>query len=202
MTTAIGSASVVRRTCRRVGLDRNPMRRRIDRVQSLVGAMLIMVFLISAPLLAISVGGRVYAEEDRVVRAQIAQLHQIDATVIEIGKTSLYAPITSARVQWLDAAGVTRTADYQSSTGVKPGATVQIWLDQNGNIAAPPVPSRPMSKAVVTTTALVSVILTCCCVCHLLLRCGLDRRRARLWETEWATVQRSWGNNGTRPDQN
>lgn len=193
MTAATGSPSVVRRTCRRVGLDRNPMRRREDRLQSAVAAILTLLFLIITPLLSISVGGRIYQTEDRIAQAQAAQLHKVDATVLEVGKAPLYAPITPARVQWHDAQGVTHTSDYQATGLLKAGATVQIWLDGAGRVTEPPSSTRALSKALVITTGLVLAIMVCFGCGYALLRRGLDRRRARRWEAEWATVDRTWG---------
>ncbi|WP_433192363.1 Rv1733c family protein [Nocardia sp. CA-107356] len=201
MTAATGSPNVVRRTCRRVGLDRNPMRRREDRLQLAVAAVLTVLFLITAPLLSMAVGSRVYQTEDRLARAQAAQLHQVDATVLEVGKAPLYAPITPARVQWKDELGVAHTSDYQSTGVVKVGATVKIWLDGSGKVTEPPSSTRALSKALLITTGLVFAIGVCFGCGYALLRHGLDRRRARLWEAEWATVERMWGNHGTRPDQ-
>lgn len=201
MTAATGPPSIVRRTCRRVGLDRNPMRRREDRLQLAVAAVLTLLFLIIVPLLSIAVGGRIYQSEDRIARAEAAQLHEVDATVLEVGKAPLYAPITPARVQWRDAAGATHTSDYQTVGVVKAGATVQIWLDGSGKVTVPPSSTRALSKAILITTGMVSGIAVVFGCGYALLHRGLDRRRARLWEAEWATVERIWGNHGTRPDQ-
>ncbi len=201
MTAATGSPSVVRRTCRRVGLDRNPMRRREDRLQLAVAAVLTLLFLIVAPLLSMAVGGRIYQTEDRVARAEAARLHEVDATVLEVGKAPLYAPITPAKVQWRDGDGATHTSDYQATGVVKAGATVKIWLDGSGKVTEPPSSTRALSKALLITTGMVFGIAVFFGCGYALLHRALDRRRARLWEAEWATVERVWGNHGTRPDQ-
>ena len=44
------------RLARRLGLDRNPLRRRIDRVQAILGGLLIAAFLTAAPLLMAAAG--------------------------------------------------------------------------------------------------------------------------------------------------
>jgi hypothetical protein len=41
-------------------MDRNPMRRREDRIQSAVALSLALIFLAATPMMAISVGARVY----------------------------------------------------------------------------------------------------------------------------------------------
>ncbi|SNY76292.1 hypothetical protein SAMN04244553_0678 [Nocardia amikacinitolerans] len=192
----VRSAGIVRRTCRRLGLDRNPMRRREDRLQSGVGMLLTLLFLVVVPLVGIGIGGRVYETESRVVESRMAELRRVDATVVEVGKAPLYAPITPARVSWVDGAGVTRVEDYRSSTLVKPGATVSIWLDRDGRVVEPPSETRALSRAVLLSSAVAGAVLVCFVTGYYLLRASLDRRRARLWETEWATVGLTWGGRG------
>ncbi|WP_239003883.1 Rv1733c family protein [Nocardia panacis] len=190
------SASVLRRTCRRAGFDRNPMRRREDRVQSTCGIVLTLAFLIGATLLVFLVGGSVYAAENRAVQAETAKLHQVSALVIEAGKAPLYSPITPTRVAWRAPDGTERTADYSSTKIVKPGATLTIWLNESGNPVAPPAESRAASKAVLLTSGAVLGVLTVCVAGYLGLRYALDRRRLRQWETEWVTADLLWGNRG------
>ncbi|WP_280250715.1 Rv1733c family protein [Nocardia abscessus] len=187
------SVNMYRRTCRRVGLDRNPLRRREDRVQTGVAVLLALVFLIVVPVLAVTVGGRVYRVETAAVQAETARLRQVDATVIEAGKAPLYAPVIPARVSWKDAEGVERTGDYQSTTVVEPGSTVPIWLNEAGAIVEPPSATQPASKAVMLTAGAalgVSVVLA---GSYLLVRRGLDRRRLRQWESEWVAADLTWG---------
>ncbi|MEV6559914.1 hypothetical protein AB0M22_29630 [Nocardia sp. NPDC051756] len=191
MTT--GSVNMYRRTCRRVGLDRNPMRRREDRVQTLVAATLALVFLIVVPLLVLTVGVSVYHTETAVVQAKTAQLHQVDATVTETGKAPLYAPIMPAKVQWKDADGVVHTEDYQSTTLVQPGQTVTIWLNGADKIVEPPSGTQALSKAVLLTGGALLGATIVVAGCYFALRRSLDRRRLRMWEMEWATADLRWG---------
>ncbi|WP_405163775.1 hypothetical protein OG203_01230 [Nocardia sp. NBC_01499] len=191
MTT--GSVNMYRRTCRRVGLDRNPMRRREDRVQTMVAAALALVFLILVPLLVMSVGARVYRTETAVVQAKTAQLHQVDATVTETGKAPLYAPIMPAKVQWKDADGVVHTDDYQSTTVVSPGQSVTVWLNGANKIVEPPSSTQALSKAVLLTSGALFGAMLLVVGCYFTLRRSLDRRRLRMWEMEWATADLRWG---------
>ena len=50
----------LRRFGRRVGFDRNPMRRGIDRFQAVMRAGLLVLFLVGAPAAAVQVGDGVY----------------------------------------------------------------------------------------------------------------------------------------------
>ncbi|WP_159080385.1 Rv1733c family protein [Nocardia suismassiliense] len=191
MTT--GSVNMYRRTCRRVGLDRNPMRRKEDRVQTMVGVALALVFLILVPVLVMSVGARVYHTETGVVQAKTAQLQRVEATVTETGKAPLYAPIMPAKVRWTDADGVVHNEDYQSTTVVQPGQAVTIWRNSAGKIVEPPSPSQALSKAVLFTTGAVLGTMAVAAGCYVALRSSLDRRRLRMWEMEWATADLRWG---------
>ncbi|WP_378742442.1 hypothetical protein [Nocardia brasiliensis] len=191
MTTE--SVNIYRRTCRRVGLDRNPMRRREDRVQTLVAAALTLVFLIAVPVLVMSVGARVYHTETAAVQAETAKLQKVEATVTATGKAPLYAPIMPAKVEWKDADGVIHTDDYHSTTVVEPGSTVTIWLNGAGRIVEPPSPDQALSKAVLLTSGALFGVVLALVGCYFTLRRALDRRRLRLWEMEWATVDLRWG---------
>ncbi|WP_327115608.1 hypothetical protein OHB12_02065 [Nocardia sp. NBC_01730] len=191
-----GSVSMYRRTCRRVGLDRNPLRRKEDRLQAVVAMFLALVFLLVVPVLAVTVGGRVYHAETAAVQARTAQLHQVDATVIETGKAPLYAPIMPARVSWKDADSVTHTGDYQSTTVVEPGSTVSIWLNEGGTIVEPPSSTQAASKAVLLTSGAAFGVFVVLAGNYFLLRRGLDRRRLHKWESEWTAADLTWGGHG------
>lgn len=198
MTTA--SVPILQRTCRRFGLDRNPMRRREDRVQLCAGAVLALLFLLTVPLLAILIGGRVYQAETRASEAEVARLHRVSATVVEVDKAPLYAPVSGARVSWSDGTG-THTGDYRSTGLLQNGATVDIWLDGSGRIIEPPPADRPLSKAILLTGAAQAAVLACLAGGFLLLRRRLDRRRYQLWEAEWAITESAWRRRGFPSDQ-
>ncbi|MFQ6392950.1 hypothetical protein ACLMAJ_05835 [Nocardia sp. KC 131] len=178
------------------------MRRKEDRLQSVAGVLLLLLFLVIVPVATMTIGGRVYQTETLAAQAEAAQLHQVEATIVEVDKTPLYAPVTPVKVTWTDPDGRTHTSDYQTSGIAKTGSTVKIWLDSAGRVGHPPSDTRALSKAVLITSGAVLAVLAFCGSCYALLRRALDRRRSRLWESEWATVGLNWGNHGTRPDQN
>ncbi|WP_040734851.1 Rv1733c family protein [Nocardia tenerifensis] len=169
------------------------MRRREDRVQTLCALGLTLVFLILVPVLVWTVGVGIYRTESAVVRAETAQLHKVEATVTETGKAPLYAPIMPAKVQWKDVDGVVHTEDYQSTTVVQAGQPVTIWLTGANKIVEPPSQTQALSKAVLITSGALFGALVAVLGCYFALRRGLDRRRLRMWEMEWATADLRWG---------
>src|SRR5881396_1227436 len=71
--TARSSLTIKRmRHSRMLGWDRNPLRRRIDRVEAAVVAGLIAVFLISAPMLGAAAGHWIGSAGMREQRAEMA----------------------------------------------------------------------------------------------------------------------------------
>src|SRR5260221_6223605 len=71
-----------RRLLRRIGFDRNPMRRGTDRIQALTRAALVMVFLAGAPAAAAWTAHAVYASGLHAGRAQAAAWRRLPAVVL------------------------------------------------------------------------------------------------------------------------
>ncbi|MBH0779192.1 Rv1733c family protein [Nocardia bovistercoris] len=192
----IGRARVVRRACRRVGLDRNPLRRREDRWQTAIGALLALCVVVSVPLVVLGVGVPIHAAQTRALHAEYARLHRVDATVTEVGKTPLYAPVTPVTVSWTGADGLPRTATYHSAIVVKVGATLPIWLDGADRVTEPPSATRPVGRAVLVSAAVLCAVLIGCAGSYLAARLALNRRRSVLWESEWERAGLTWGAHG------
>src|SRR5689334_25332079 len=82
MNSMSGIRKRVRRLACRLGLDANPLRRRTDKIATSLAALLLLVFLVGAPLLAITAygwAGRVGAAEQRAERSW----HTVPATLLK-----------------------------------------------------------------------------------------------------------------------
>ena len=64
-------------------LDRNPLRRRSDRVETAVLGLLLAAFLAGLPFAAHVAGSWGYATSAREAQAQRASLHQVPATLLK-----------------------------------------------------------------------------------------------------------------------
>src|SRR5947208_1879779 len=73
------------RFVRSLGLDRNPMRRRVDRTQTAIMAVLLLVFLIAGPWLTYVAASKAYTAGNRTELQQHAQRHSVTATVLTKG---------------------------------------------------------------------------------------------------------------------
>lgn len=197
LTTA---AAALNRARRRAGLDRNPMRRREDHIQSAVGIMLAAAFLLLAPWAAISVGARVYGSELRTEHLESAQRHMVTAKVIAPGTEAAHATVRTLKVSWRDARGTIRTADYQATT-TEAGTTTTIWVDRADHAVLPPREhAQTIADTVLTGMAIVLGVLGVLMSVYALLRRRLDRSRYRLWDAGWAWADVKWGQRGNRPE--
>ena len=186
-----------RRLARKLGLDANPLRRRTDRIATLLTAQLLLVFLVGAPLLAIgtySWAGRVGAAELRAERSW----HVVSAVLLK----TVSAPNSFATglfgyswvpARWVAPNGTARSGNIPVEVGMAAGRKVPIWVDGAGRPTDAPlthraVQARAATMAAVATTALVFVLSFLAWAGHKL----LDRRRLADWELAWAIVGPKW----------
>jgi hypothetical protein len=196
MSMATDGNSRVRRLARRLGFGRNPLRRRVDRIESamLVAAALIAVLVIPA---AVAVGTAVRDASEQAAAHRRSLLTQTTARTLADAETWAGAipgqGLTSARVAWTDAAGASHEGWTLVTMGTKKGSDVTIWLDRSGSIVRPPGQadeSGAIGGVAGLTTAMISWMVLSC-LTRLVLR-GLDRRRARDLDREWEQVAPRW----------
>ena len=101
-------------------LDRNPLRRRSDRTETVVLGALLAIFLAAAPFAAHAAGSWAYTLSARQAQAQRSAVHQVPATLLEPAPTwSAYtngvAPGVDAR--WRAPDGRMRTGELFVSAG-------------------------------------------------------------------------------------
>lgn len=181
---------------RRLGFGRNPLRRRVDRLESaflvtaLVGALLVVP---AAVMLGTTIHDRA---EDKAAR-QRALLHSVQARTLE--NTAEFVPpspgqVTSTvRIGWLDGSGVSREGSAEVVIGTLAGTELTIWLDRSGAIVRAPRESADSAalgaSAGLTLPTLAWPLLW---ASFRLARRPLDRRRSEDWAREWEQVSTRW----------
>ena len=187
----------VRRLACRLGLDANPLRRRTDKIATSLAALLLLVFLVGAPLLAITAygwAGRVGAAEQRAERSW----HTVPATLLKAAPapnsfaSGLFS-YTRVPARWATPNGQARTGKIAVEVGMAAGRKVLIWVDGTGRPTDAPLTDRAV-HARATTVALVGtlVFVTVLSVLAWAGRKLLDRRRLADWELAWAIVGPQW----------
>jgi hypothetical protein len=187
------------RLARRLGFDRNPLRRGTDRVEAALRLVMIILMVVAVPAAAVAAGR--WADHDTLHLAQLQRMvnHQVTAVLLEDApKIGIPDPYTSVPTTWVPArwqppGQPPRTGQVLALAGAHKGSTVRTWIDRSGAVTNPPVDHR-----IVVGNVLIAVMVTFLGSWLLLLAAGvlvrrvLDRRRLRAWEAEWRASGPLW----------
>jgi hypothetical protein len=183
------------RARRRLGLDRNELRRGVDRVQWALAGALLALFLTAAPATASAVADHVYASGVRTEHRESATRHQVDATILGAGRLPPAGPSGTAhptvRLRWPAPDGTLRTGDVPARGTTATGARQRIWIDDSGAVTTRPRRHlQTISAAVYAATGAATAVGSPLLVAYIVLRRRCDRCRWRLWDTDWASMDR------------
>ncbi|MFA1547364.1 Rv1733c family protein [Actinomadura chokoriensis] len=177
---------------RRLGLERNELRRRVDRVQRLIALGLLLVLLGVAPPLAALAANWSYRAGTGAEHAERANRHQVVATVTSTGgfgsSSDRYIHET-VQATWPGPNGKPRVGTLPTWNDVKVGAHRTIWIDAGGNPTVHPRPhSRTVTDAVYAGAAAVLGCAVPVLFSYALVRHRCDRHRDEMWEADWARL--------------
>jgi uncharacterized membrane protein YphA (DoxX/SURF4 family) len=186
-----------RRLARRLGRDRNPLRRRSDVLEAWLLPAAAVVFLALCPLVAGLTGMWVRADNAATQRAQ-QSWQPVSAILLRTAAGPEFTDHgANAWTAWEPARwtldGRQHTGSIPVTAGSVAGSTQTVWLDSHGRVHVPPLTQPQLGQAVdaamliaVCGLAVVVGILT------VLARWILDRRRLAGWESGWLSVGPSW----------
>ncbi|HUN31835.1 MAG TPA: hypothetical protein VMU95_07425 [Trebonia sp.] len=179
------------RTLRGRRLDRNPLRRRSDRAETLATIVLVAAFAIAAPFTVHATAAGAYSLAKQARSAALAARQEVTAVTLEAAPA--HALTRTAAARWTAPDGRARTGQVQVNDTAAKGTAERIWVTWSGDVAAPPL-SASESAQLADLTALgaglglaVFFLLAC-----LAMRRAFDRRRLATWEAEWAAVEPWW----------
>lgn len=177
---------------RRLGIGRNSLRRRSDRLESMLLWCVLLVALLVIPTGA-ATGNAVRNTLDASSDRQRAALHEVRAETLESAEHDVPSVpgdvLTVIKVGYVDAHGVERQGYTTVVRGTKAGAGVTVWLDSSGTIvAAPRSTSDNAAYAAIAGTFTVLGSWLLLWGVFRLARIPLDRRRLRAWDAEWSTI--------------
>jgi hypothetical protein len=196
MSTMRFRTSWLARLLRGRRLDRNPLRRRSDRAETILLGALLAGFLAAAPFAAHAAGGWAHASAVRDAQAQRASLVQVTATLLRAapvlsgyGSTSGFA----VEARWRAPDGPVRTGELFLTADMAASDHARIWVDQTGRLTGPPLSGDQMTgraqlAAGVAVGGLAAVLITAgWLVCS-----SLDRRRLSGWDAGWLANGPRW----------
>jgi hypothetical protein len=181
---------------RRLGFGRNPLRRRVDRLESalLLGALVAALLAIPA---AAALGTTIRNRSEHTAAQQRAELHPVQARTLENATKAVPSALgqisTRVRVIWFDASGSPREGSADVLIGTEAGTELTIWLDRAEAMAR--APREPADSAALGVAAGVTMPMLAWLLLWGLFRLArllLDRRRAQDWAREWEQVSPRW----------
>jgi hypothetical protein len=185
------------RRSRMLGWDRNPLRRRTDRVEAGMIAGLIVIFLIAAPALAAAAGHWTRAVGIRQQRAEetwrrVPATVQRGAPVLAVG-SSWPAGTVGMRARWTAPDGHDRSGRVPVNPATAVGSSVRVWVSPSGSLTGPPL-QRTQLQVRIAMTGLLTVLVLGLLLC-LTGRAGrrlLGRHRLADWDRAWRAVEPRW----------
>lgn len=187
------------RCARSLGLGRNPLRRRSDRIEAAIRLALAIVLIAVVPLVAIYAGQWAGHAAARQARTQLAADRQVSAVLMHAAPPNAYPdPYASAQTskvlaQWRPPGMAPKTGYVSAPVGSPKGSVVRIWVDPTGAATTPPATQRDVVTAVfaavmLTCTALpATLVILAMTALHM-----LNRRRMRALDAEWRTIGPLW----------
>lgn len=170
-----------------LGVRRNPLRRRVDRVE--VVAWVLAAVLLGCAVPASMAAAAATHRHQLAVRA--AGAHPVPATVLADVDFAGYADGVSsaaARVAW-NRDGKRHTGVVAVAPPERAGDRLRIWVDDTDHVTSPPLSDQAMATqrdwilacclfgTLVTLTVLLAAV-----------RLGLDRLRYAGWDRDWQRV--------------
>ena len=179
------------------GCARNPLRRRIDDVETSIMTGIVVLFLIVAPLLCVFTGRLADAAGLREQRAE-SSWRPVQAVLVQSAAEGQAAQDAAWGAAWVKADW--RAPDGRQTGGViavgltaKAGQRVTIWVTRSGQVTRPPLSHGEVldgiANAVMATAAGVAALLG---LVAAVIRGAANRRRMAAWARDWDVVGPRW----------
>jgi hypothetical protein len=191
--------AAVRRALWRLWPDRNPLRRRTDRIERLVIIGLLALFAAAAPVAALTVGHAAAAGAAKAAaRAEAAAWHPVPAHLVQSapparGPADPSTYLARVPAWWIGPDQVRRTGRVLAPAGTQAGHLVQVWIDRAGRLVPGPLGhAQAAGGAVLAAVGTLAVLAAALVIGGAVARRVLDRRRLAGWEAAWSSVGPEW----------
>lgn len=180
---------------RRLALDGNPMRRRMDRYEIWLGALTVLVLLVAAP----GVGAKSADARRAAQQAENQASHAYRVTaVINQDQARTYpgdmtGPQTTRDARWTAPDGTPRHGAVSVPYGSSHQRKVTIWTDAHGNLQPRPRTPAQIDANASLFGAFAGIGVVLCGM--VIVWAGhrlLDRRRLAAWDTQWTHIAPRW----------
>jgi hypothetical protein len=124
--------------------------RRVDHEENAVFGALMAAFMGVSPFVAYVAGRWADATFSRAAQAQQALLRQVPATLLEAAPQHGYGArqVPDTPAEWRSPDGLLRTGRVYAPAGAKAGRRVKVWINQAGDVVAPPMQQAEIANRV------------------------------------------------------
>jgi hypothetical protein len=172
-------------------LDRNPLRRTSDRIETVILAALMTAFLAGAPFAALAGGSWAHDGARHLQQAQLAARSYVVATTIEAMPPESQSrgviftrPVVEARWSVPDRKAV--IGEIPVFFGTPAGTRVWVWTTTSGKLADPPLTDDQVASLATLGQGFSAVMVVALfTLTWVLARKELDRRRYAAWDADW-----------------
>ncbi|NJC65170.1 hypothetical protein HC028_11755 [Planosporangium flavigriseum] len=195
---------------RSIGLDHNPLRRTIDRVEAWITVALVVAFMVVVPATIWLTGRAAYSAGVHTEQVERAQRYRAEAVLLaDPGSDTTAdnppahrgaAPMrsgtstgvrTSAR--WTGADGREHRGNVLADERARAGQWMPVWTDSRGDLTDPPQQRVQTYINAVAAAILAGVgAVGLAGVIHVLVHRALDVRRMAQWEAAWWQFEPRW----------
>lgn len=179
-------------------LDRNPLRRASDRIETAMLIVLVVVFAAAAPVAAWQASARVHAIAHRVQLEQEASRQQVTALLLKPAPPAQaggggIASYPRVPARWTAPDGRPVTGEVMVPPGTAAGATVRVWVTRDGQLTTQPLQDFQVAdQAFLTGTLSILALGILLTVTGVLGHRALDRRRMAGWDADWRATEPRW----------
>jgi hypothetical protein len=203
--------SLAGRTLRRIGLDRNPLRRTIDRVEAWITIVIMVAFALIVPATTWLTGRAAYGAGVRTEQVERAHRYRTQAVLLaDAGSDSVVdappphqgaAPARTGNTttgvrtpaRWTSPDGGAHRGSVLADERARAGQWVPVWTDADGDLADPPQQRVQTVVNAIAAAILAGVGAACLAgAVRLLVRRTLDARRMAQWEAAWWQFEPRW----------
>jgi hypothetical protein len=178
--------------------DRNPLRRRSDRVETAVATGLLATLFVLGPAVAVIGANGAYRASLRLQETEQASVHRAKAVLLVNAPGPSYnfagvRVLPEVRARWAAPGSMARTGLVIVAGPAAAGSTVDIWVDASGRLAGPPLQHKPVTgQAVLGAMVGLSALAFVLACAWAMTRRTLRRRRLAAWDDDWGITSPRW----------
>lgn len=174
----------------------NPMARPVDRSEAAWTWVLLVIWVLAVPLLAV-IGSTQWTNLQAQAASQSRSLTSVQATLLQDAsyELSAYRSIptgVTAQATWVGPTGLPVTGAVTPVPGAHAGDHITIWLGPDGSVVDPPLTGvdATVEAVLIAVSGWLGFGLLLVGLWWLL-RARLDRRRWSAWAQEWERFERN-----------